>query len=510
MVDAIVIGGGPNGLVAAARLAGKGRDVIVLERRAVLGGLAAGEEFHPGYRHAGVHHDTSRLAPVVAGHLELASHGLAREPRRAPVLFAAGEDGLLLAGDDDAAADEIARHSRRDAERWPRWRAFVARVRSVLGPLLNEVPPDAADPSLQTALELGRAALSLRRLGRAEMLDVLRIAPMCVADWLGEWFETDLLKAGLAYPAVSGTWLGPWSAGTNLNLLLWEATAGGEVRGGGAAVARALEAAGRERGVELRTGAAVREIRVENGAARGVVLEDGERIDAGVVIATCDPRQTLLRLLLPAHVGQRAAHRAQSFRSRGTTGVVHLALSAPLELAARPGDAIERARTGGHLDDLERAFDGIKYRRLPALPALEISVPSIADPTLAPGGGSVVSLLVHFVPTEVEGGWTDERREELGDLALEALTRVAPSVRDALVAREVLTPADLAERYGTTGGHLHHGEHALDQLVVRPTPETARYATPVEGLFLGGSGSHPGGGITGLPGWLSAGVALRR
>lgn len=509
MVDVLVIGGGPNGLVAAARLAGEGRDVLLLEGRDVLGGLAAGEEFCPGYRHAGVHHDTARLSALVAKELGLAEHGLAREPHKASVLLANEKGpGLLLAGDARLAGEEIARHSERDAERYAAWRATLARIAPILATLQSKAPPDALNPGFHTLLELGRSGFALRRLGKKHMLDLLRISPMCVADWLGEWFETELLKAGLALPAISGTWLGPWSPGSNMNLLLAESGEQAEVRGGGAAVIAALEAAAKARGVTIRTAARVSGIRLTQGAVSGVELEDGETIDGKIVLATCDPKQTLLELVPPRDLSRDAAHHAQVFRARGTTAVVHLALSGPLEFAGREGEPIERARIGATLDDLERAFDGVKYGRMPALPALEVSVPSMASAGLAPPGGAVVSVLVHFVPFDLAGGWTDERREELGALALETLLRHAPSVKQVLVAQETLTPADLAQRYGTTGGHIHHGEHALDQLFLRPTPETARYRAPVPGLFLGGSGSHPGGGLTGLPGWLSAGAVL--
>ena len=510
MVDALVIGGGHNGLTAAARLAKRGREVVVLERSQALGGLAASEEFHPGYRTAGALPDTTMVSQEVVDLLDLEGCGLARATRRPDVLFVQAEGpSLLLAGERRAAADEIAHHSTLDAERYGEWRAFIEKISRVVEPLRREAPPDVMGTGFQALLEAGTAAVALRRLGKRDMLEMLRIAPMCAADYLNEWFETDLLRAGLAVPGIASTWLGPWSPGSNLNLLFWECCARGAIHGDGAALVRALEAAARSLGVTIRTGTEVRSITVEGGRATGVELADGEAIAAPVVLATCDPVRALLDLVPLRALPQRLEQRIGNFRTRGTTAIVHLALSGPLEFTSRPGDTISRARTGATLDDLERAFDGVKYDRLPVVPTLEIFVPSVAQPALAPPGGAVVTLHVHHVPFELEGGWNDERRIEVGALAVETLARHAPGVRDAIVGGAVLTPADLAERYALTGGHLHHGEHALDQLVVRPTPETARYATPIEGLYLGGSGSHPGGGLTGLPGWLAAASVLR-
>lgn len=507
--NTVVIGAGHNGLVAACLLARRGRRVTVVERRDVAGGLCAGEEFHPGYRHAGLLQDTACLRRNVVDELALYEHGLELTPPT-PVFVPTEEGGgLLLAHDPDAAAEEIAKHSARDAQRYREFHAFIARVRGVVEPLVNDIPPDLTGPDglgFAGALKLGVRALAARRLGRADLMEFSRVPPMCVADWLNEWFETDALKVALAQRAVAGTWCGPWSPGTAANLLLHMCTAHRSVLGGGAALVTSLERAARNLGVEVRMGAAVRRIVVEGGAATGVELDGGETIAADAVVSSCDPKTTLLDLLRPGDIDFAPRRRIEQFRARGTTAAMHLALSKPLEFAARPAGRVERAATGENLDFVERAFDAVKYRRFSQRPSLEIAVPSLARGDRAGAGGAVVSVLVHFAPYDLDGGWNDGERERLGDAVLAELERVAPGTGAAVVGREVLTPADIEARYGIAGGHIHHGEHSLDQLLVRPTIDAARYRTPVAGLFLCGAGTHPGGGVTGACGAIAAGV----
>lgn len=512
--DVIVIGAGHNGLATAAILARAGRKVLVLERREVTGGMCAGEEFHPGYRSAGLLHDTNQLRPGLIDALRLGEYGLEMTPP-APVLIPEEKGrGIVVSGDESATAREIdSACGANDSAGWQRYRRFVADARPVIEPLLNEIPPDLArvgtleSGSIQALLKSGMA---MRKLGRDGMAELLRVPPMCVADWLNEFFAHDLVKGALAHAAISGTWAGPWSPGTAANLLLLECSTGGSIRGGAASLATALDRAARAAGVEIRTGAGVREITIQDGAATGVVLSGGEKIPARRIAASCDPRVVFLELLPAGTLALAFEHRIDVIRGRGTTAKVHLALSRRLEFASRPGERIERARTSGSLDDLERAFDPVKYRRASERPLLDIFVPTVSQPDLAPGERDVVSIVVNFAPYDLEGGWTDTARERLGDAVVAELERVAPGVRAAVEGREVLTPADIAARYGVSGGHMHHAEHALDQLVIRPSIETMRYATPVPNLFLCGSGSHPGGGVTGAPGALAAAAMLQR
>ncbi len=503
--DVVVIGAGHNGLAAACTLAKGGRRVLVLERREVTGGMCAGEEFAPGYKTAGLLHDTTGVRRWVADALSLHEHGLSFAPDSVAAYSPKrGERGLLLSQDPDRASVEIGAFSTRDAERYAEFRAFIQKVRGVVAGIMNEVPADWIDMGVGGAATMLRQALDIRRLGRRDMIELIRIAPMCVADWLNEWFETELLKCSLAGRALQGMWSGPWSPGTATNLLLWECLADRPVEGGPAAVAFALERAAKHHGVEIRTGAAVDRIRVSTKRVEGVRLDGGEEVDARVVLSSCDPKTTFLGLLEPNEIPPRLESRVRSWRMRGTTAKVNLALSKPLEFNHRPGETIEYATTGEKLDGMERAFDPVKYRQMPRRPLLDIYVPSVARPELAPDGHAVASILVHFVPYEFDGGWTDETREKLGDTVVAELDSYTSGVTSSIVSREVLTPLDIETRYGVTGGHIHHGEQGLDQIVVRPTPETSRYATPIEGLFICGAGTHPGGGVSCAPGALAA------
>jgi phytoene dehydrogenase-like protein len=535
-LDAIVIGAGQNGLAAAARLAAAGRKVAVLERRGAVGGLAGAVEIHPGYRVPGILHDEGRVSPRSTAALGLERHGLAWRDAPPVFLAEAGGPGILVPGAGTrsracgdsgngsdgsdgsdramatAAAGEIGARSRHDAAAWLRYRAFLDKLRPLLDSVMSSPPPPLSPASAGDLWELARRGARLWRHGRRDTLELLRVAPMCVADYLDELFETPLLVVGLAAPAVIGTWAGPWSAGTNTNLLLAEAVPGRRLAGGPAALVAALERAARAAGAEIRTAAEVVRLHVENGRAAGVTLASGERLDAGTVIATCDPKRAFLELIAPGTLPIRIEEEYRRIRARGTAAKVHLALSGPLELAARPGQTFEHIRVGGgHVDDLERAFDAVKYREVSPNPHLEIRVPSVADPGLAPAGHHVVSILASYAPHDVAGGWTEKRRADLLESVLATLERHAPDVRRLIVAQELLTPADLETRYALTGGQLHHGEPALDQLLVmRPTPSAARYATSVPGLYLGGSGSHGGGGVTCTPGLLAAAAALAR
>ncbi len=501
--DVIVIGGGHNGLVTAALLAGNDRKVVVLERHAVLGGLAVGDEFHTGFTAAGLLHDTSGvnsrlidqlgLQPLVTGPLPVFAP---QHPDDGP--------GLLLHRDPARAAGEIETHSAADMRRYGEYHALLRRLRPFTSGLFDSEPPALAGDG-SSLWELTGRAVALRRLGRGDMMELLRIVPMALADWLNEWFESELLRSTLALPAIAGTRTGPWSPGNVANLLRLESMAGKPVTGGPKGFIDALESAARQRGVDIRTDAEVRRVCTAHGAVTGARLSDGETIDAPVVAASCDPKQVFLKLVDPAAVTPKLNHQVDKLRGSGTTAKVDLAISGPLRFACRPDLDVVHAHVVTTIDDMERAFDATKYGRCSEQPVLDVYTPT----GQAPDGHCVVSIVAHFAPHDLAGGWTDAARERLGDIVVATLARYAPDLPGQVIARRVQTPVDIETRYGVTGGHIHHVEHALDQMVVRPVPQCARYATPIRGLYLCGSGSHPGGGLTGGPGMLAAAAILK-
>ena len=508
--DVIIIGAGHNGLTAAALLAKQGRQVMVLERRSIIGGLAAGEEFHPRYHTGGLLHDASQVRARIVRALDLKSHGLKILSQRPSVLaLDHPRRGILLGNKDRINAKEIGSYSPEDAKQYIKYRKFIRRVAGFVNRLFDEPPPAVASPGSRTLWNLLKTGFMLRRLGKTTMLELLRVAPMSAADWLNEWFETDCLKGALANAGLGGNFVAPRSPGSAFNLLLWECAARHHIQGGPRALIAALEKAAKSQGVEIRTESEVSEIQVSAGRVKGVVLKNGERLPAAVVAASCDPRQTFLDLVPDHQIENWLKRRIQHIRGTGSTAKVNLALDTQLEFNGRSGEKIEFARTGGHLDHIEKAFDACKYGRIAADPVLDIQVPTVSNPDLAPPGNSVASILVHFVPYSLQPQWDKDQIEKLGDTVVATLEKCAPGVTGAIVARQVLSPVDLEERYGLPKGHILHGDHALDQLVLRPTPECARYHTPIAGLYLCGSGSHPGGGITCGPGALAASVIAK-
>ncbi|HLE54450.1 MAG TPA: NAD(P)/FAD-dependent oxidoreductase [Thermoplasmata archaeon] len=514
--DAIVVGGGHNGLVAATYLARAGRRVLVLEKRSVVGGAVTTEEGRPGFRFptASV---CGLLRREIVQDLQLARHGLSFIPFD-PSVAVLGEDGraLRLWRDVGKAQTEIAAFSAADGAAYSRFRSFMIRIASVLDPILLRIPPSIESPSLGDELFLFRRALRLRRLGKEDMLQTLRIPFMSVRDVLGEWFETELLKASLALDALFGVFRGPWSPYTAYGLIhryLPEASGGAWsfIRGGGAGLSNALAAAAREAGVTVRTGAEARRIKSPDGQVTGVQLATGETIPARAVLSNVDPKRTFLSLIDPLDLGADFLTRIRNYSSEGCVSKVDLALDAPPRVPALEdlGSPPPHFQIAPSLEYIERAYDDAKHGNLSKSPTLDVFVPSVVDPTLAPPGRHVMSVLVQYTPYHLRKGTWEDRREGLGEQVLGMLERYVPNLRSAVAAVDVLTPADLEARYGLTGGHIYHGEMTLNQqYVLRPVPGWGRYRTPIVGLYLCGSGSHPGGGITGAPGYNAARAVL--
>jgi phytoene dehydrogenase-like protein len=512
--DTIVIGGGLNGLVAAFYLARGGRRPLVLEALPEVGGTCVTGEIAPGHRVSALLHASGPLRPGILADLQLGRHGLVmlESPVRAFVPAADGR-ALVLHGDTARSTASIAEFSRRDAERFSGFDQAVTRIAGVLSGLLDMTPPDIDHPGFGDIVSLLRTGKQVRDLGRGDLYRVLRWLPMAVADLAAEWFESEPLRAALAARAILGQSAGPWSAGTGAVLFLRAAAAPGLLaplvvpKGGMGALTRAVADAARAAGAEIRTGSAVQRIASHGGVVDGVVLAGGDSIDAPCVVSSIDPKATLLRLVDAAEIDPGFRHKVASIRMRGLTAKVNLVLGGLPAFTALQGrgDAAEALRgrilIGPEIDYLEHAYDASKYGAVAERPFLEATIPSLLDPSLAPEGRHVMSVMVQSAPYHLREGDWDARRSEIGDLAVKTLAEHAPGLPALVEHGEVVTPRDLETTHGLTEGHLFHGEEALDQVfTMRPILGWARYRTPIRGLWLCGSGTHPGGGPTGANG----------
>lgn len=512
--DIVIIGGGHNGLVTAFYLAKAGFKPLVLERRSQVGGAAVTEEFHPGFRTSVLAHSASLRADVVRD-MQLEKHGL-KFVQSAVDLTALSPDGraLVLYRDQRKAANQINDYSQKDAVRYPQFQKSIAKVANVISYLLALTPPEIENPNAGDLLGLFKAGRLARGLGKQDMFSLLRWAPMAVADLAAEFFEVELLRAIVAAQAIFGTFAGPWSAGTGLLYLLRAANGIPlTAQGGVGAITQAMAAAAQKAGAEIRTGAEVIEIQVKNNKAQGVVLSTGEQILATAVISNADPRRTFLKLTDPSLLSPTFTKRLQNYRMKGTVAKVNLALSALPTLPAvnGNGEALKgRIQIGPEIDYLERAFDEAKYGNFSRAPYLEISIPSLTDPTLAPEGRHVMSIYMQYAPYNLKTSDLDQQRVALGDTVVNTLAHYAPGLPGKILHHQIITPQDLEDHYGLTGGHIFHGELALDQIfTMRPFLDWARYQTPIENLYLCGSGTHPGTGLTGGSGANAAREILK-
>ncbi|HEX9122690.1 MAG TPA: NAD(P)/FAD-dependent oxidoreductase [Actinomycetota bacterium] len=509
--DAIMIGGGHNGLVAAGYLAKAGRRVLVLERRDRVGGVLDTVELAPGVRAPGVAHTVGRLRASVVRDLGLTRHGFTPiEP--AIRVFAPQPDGsaLTLWADPVRTAQELRSRSTHDADAYPGFDRRVRSVASFLAYLNAATPPDVKHLTFADLLTGLRAGRAFRDLGKKAARETTRVLPMAVADLVAESFETDAVRGAIASRAVLYAAMGPWSAGTAFVLLSDSAGNDGGAagqstfaRGGPGALAEALAEAARSFGAEIRTGAEVAQVLTEDHRAVGVALGSGEELRATAVISNADPKRTLTKLVDPVVLGPHLVWRAKNIRTPGVVSKVNLALSElPVFAGADDPDRLKgRILIAPSVDYVERAFDASKYGRISEEPFLEVTIPSLSDPSLAPEGTHVASVIVQWTPHALrDGDWKAEGKR-VGDLVIDTLERYAPGFSKLVTATQVLTPVDLEAEYGLPQGHPLHAEPGLDQFFAwRPLLGHARYRFGIEGLYLCGSGAHPGGGVTGAPG----------
>jgi phytoene dehydrogenase-like protein len=519
--DVVIIGAGHNGLVTAFYLAKAGFKPLVLERRPQVGGAAVTEEFLPGFRCSTLAHTAGPIRPDIVRDMRLEAHGLRLiTPEVGVVSLSPDGRALILHNDAQKSASEIAKFSQKDASKYPELQQTLGKLGKVMGDALRLAPPSIDNPSsgdLWGMLQTGRA---IRKLGKKDMFRLLRWGPMAVADLVSEFFETELLRATVAARGIFGTFLGPWSAGSAMVLLIRAAgdshPAGSSLfaAGGMGAVTQAMAAAAKQAGAEIRTDADVQEIRVKDGAATGVVLSNGEEIDAKAVVSNADPKRTLLKLVDSTHLSPGFVQKLQHYRTPGAVAKVNLALSGMPEFTALAGATngllSGRIHIGPEIDYLEHAFDEAKYGNFSQNPYLEVAIPSVTDPSLAPAGKHVMSVYMQYAPFKLKGTEWDKQRANLGDTVVKTLAQYAPSLPDLIIDSQVITPKDLQEIYGLTGGHIFHGELSLDQFfTMRPLLDWARYRTPIANLYLCGSGTHPGAGLTGGSGANAAREILK-
>jgi phytoene dehydrogenase-like protein len=513
--DAIVVGGGHNGLVNAAYLARAGRKVLVLERRHVLGGAAVTEEVFPGFRFSVCSYVVSLLRPEIIRELDLPRHGLEILPLDGTFTPMPNGDHLWRMNDHARTRREIYRHSPVDAEAYDEYAKAMVDMARFVKPILSMVPPDPFRADLPGYNRLYGLLRRFQKLPRRDQHNLIQLMTTSAVDLLDRWFETDVLKATMSASGIIGTFLGVRSPGTAYVLLhhyMGEIDGAfrswGFARGGTGAISESIASAAREAGVTIRTQAPIERIKVKDGRATGVVLAGGEEIDAAVVVSSLDPHQTFLRLMEPGALPDDFLTDVRRYKLRGSSGKVNLALDGLPDFKCLPGP-------GAHLrgaisispgvEYMERAYDDAKYGDFSRRPYMDMVIPTLTDPSVAPPGKHVLSCFVQYAPYKLREGTWDEKREAFGDTVVDTIAEYAPNIKSLIRHRQVLTPLDLEREWGLTEGNIFQGELSLEQLFfLRPVPGWARYRTPVRGLYLCGSATHPGGGIMGAPGRIAA------
>ena len=517
--DAIVIGGGHNGLTAAAYFARAGKEVLVLERRYVLGGAAVTEEVFPGFKFSVCSYVVSLLKANIIRELMLPKFGLELLPLES-TFTPLENDYLMRTADPDETYREMYRHSPRDAETYTRFGPLMGQIGMAVRPILETIPPNAIRPSFPDLSAMKKLLNHFKTLSDEQFEYLTKLMTMSSADFLDEWFEFEPLKATMAASGIIGTFMGPRSPGSAYVMLHHYMgdidgafRAWGFQRGGTGAVSMAIARSAEYFGAQIMTEAPVEKVIVKNGRAIGVALENGDEYKADKVISALDPKLSFLKMVDETDLPNDFVTDIKNFRIRGSSGKVNLALDALPEFTCLPGN-------GPHLrgaisispdfDYIEKAYDDAKYGNFSEVPYIDIIIPSVLDPEMAPPGKHVMSCFVQYAPYNIKGGWNDQKREDFGDAVINALARYAPNIKDIILHRQVLTPADIESTFGLTEGNIFHGELTLQQLfALRPAVKWANYKTPITNYYQCGSGTHPGGGITGSPGEMAAKKILK-
>ncbi len=519
--DVIVVGAGHNGLASAAFLAKAGLDVLVLERNPYIGGAAVSRELHPGWTYSNCSYVCSLLRPEIYRDLDLARHGLQVVPYGGGATFTRDGDFLGRYPDKDIRRREIARHSVHDADAYPRYARDTTRQTRIIRSLLMRTPPDPTSFRPRDIRELLHLGKEFAKLGEKTLYDTIRFYSMSIADYLGEYFESDVVKASFTDSGIIGTALGVYSPGTAYVLLHHymgevdgQIGAWGFARGGMGAVSKALAGALQSYGGHILVGSPAHRIIVRGGRVEGVALENGDEHRASIVISNLDPKRTFLKLMDPHDLQPAVLERARQFKIRGSSGKLNIALDGLPEFPALGKDNPLIAGDLHVLDSLERferAYDDWKRGTWSQDPYVDMLIPSVTDPTMAAPGKHVMSVFVQYAPVKVQGqDWTDADRDAFGRTVIDQIARYSPNFKSLILHAEVRTPRELEAEVGLTEGNIFQGELTLDQLFFnRPFPGFAQYRGPVRGMYLCGSGTHPGGGVMGAPGANAAREVLK-
>jgi phytoene dehydrogenase-like protein len=520
--DVLVIGGGVNGLVVAAYLSNAGRNVLLFEKKDILGGIAVTEEFFPGYKFSSLVDGAGYLSPSIASDFKLSQHGLKIVPID-PILCSLQPGGqyLMISQDVSTTSKEIAKFSEADATTFPKFVEMLRKISAVVEGIRHMTPPDLPEFGLKDLMGLSPLMNPVRKIGRRDFTQVLRVMPMPVADLLNEWFESDIVKGAIAASALINSSLGPQEAGTVYNFLYnWAGSnnglfrSSGNIVGGMGALSEALANAAKMMGVEIKTNSIVEKIIFDNGTATGIELNNGDQYQAKTVVSAANMNTTFLKLIDPYYLDQRFVKHLKNIKYRGTTARVHFVLEDLPSLQGLNGNV--QNLLSGHIQIsptityIQKAFDPVKYGRYSENPYLDIFIPTITDPSLSFDGAHLMSVTVKYMPYHLREGDWESLREELAKLVINKIGEYAPGFKNLIKNQKVITPLDLEHDYDLPEGNYMHGEMTLDQFMwMRPIPGYGQYRSPIKNLYLCSAATHPGGGITGINGKNAAREILK-